>query len=85
MEVEEILEETIMLPTEIKQKINSYKSDLENIKTEIKKLQDLCKHEDFEIKSISESVINLRKFCKTCGCRMGYPTRKELIDDGYSI
>jgi len=72
-----------MTDDEIKETIDNYKKQLVMINLTVAKLQAHCKHKDTEIKSISQSVMDLKRICKACGTELGYPTKNELKNAGY--
>lgn len=50
----------------------------------LKKLRKNCKHSETVIKNIESGTFNLRKVCDFCGEYIGFPTNKDLKDNGYT-
>jgi len=74
-----------MTNEEIKDSIEAYKAQLVLINRTMQKIKENCKHHDTEVKTNSESVTTLKNFCKYCDTELGYPTKDELKNAGYSI
>ena len=51
----------------------------------LKKLRKTCKHSDTVIKNVEleSGAFKIRKVCDLCGEYIGFPTNKELKDNGY--
>lgn len=73
-----------MTNDEIKESVDNYKQQLRMINLTVAKLQAHCRHKETEIKSVSQSVMQLKNFCKICSAELGYPTKEELKKAGYS-
>ena len=72
-----------MTVNEIKKTVEEYKNQITILQTEINLIQESCNHEETEVRSISNSVMDLRMVCKACSMPLGYPTTKELKNAGY--
>ena len=58
---------------------------LKLIKAKLKELRKMCKHSEHKIKNINFGVgaSELRKVCNFCDKTIGFPTQKDLKDNGY--
>lgn len=67
---------------EILNKIQKLIEDKKNILNEIEDIQTNCMHKNgFDLVLLENSEI--KKLCKTCKLPIGYPTEKELKDNGF--
>lgn len=74
-----------MTNDEIKDSIDAYNAQLVLINKTMQKIKGSCKHNDTEVKPTSENVTTLKNFCKYCGTELGFPTKDELKNAGYSV
>jgi hypothetical protein len=70
---------------EIKQKAEELINMIKVVEEELVELRKTCKHSDYKIKDINFGVgaSKLRKMCKFCDKIIGFPTQKDLGDNGY--
>jgi ElaB/YqjD/DUF883 family membrane-anchored ribosome-binding protein len=67
---------------ENKQKVSQIKKDIKSLTDDLEKIQSECKHENTEIKFMSETN-SVKKVCKDCQYVIGYPTQQELKDNNF--
>lgn len=77
------LEESKMKPEEIKSAVDAHTNEIARLQELIAEAQSQCKHNDIEIKLVSEGTTQLLRVCKTCGSHLGWPTQAELREAGY--
>lgn len=69
----------------IKKKKEELNNNIKNSKKELKMLRMICNHPEIKVKNINieNSSLELRRVCKICEEILGFPTNKELSDNGY--
>jgi len=70
---------------EIKKEAEELKKEIEEKENKLMELRDTCSHSDYKVKDINGiGASKLRKICVFCGHIMGFPTGKDLKDNGYN-
>jgi predicted nuclease with TOPRIM domain len=71
---------------EIKKKTEELTERLKETEKELKNLRKNCKHLEYKVKDINfgSGMLELRKVCNFCDEKIGFPTKQDLKDNGYS-
>ena len=69
----------------IKNKQEELNKNIKDSEEALKELRKNCKHSEAIIKNVEleSSSFKVRKVCGLCGEHVGFPTNKELKDNGY--
>ena len=70
---------------EIRKMAEELVGKIKEVEDELKELRKMCKHSEHKIKNINFGVgaSELRKVCNFCDKTIGFPTQKDLKDNGY--
>lgn len=70
---------------DIKIKLDELTSRLKEVDSEIKDLRNSCKHLEIVVKdtNFGSGSSKVRKICKFCEEIVGFPTQKELKNNGF--
>ncbi|MEK6829319.1 MAG: hypothetical protein AABY15_04265 [Nanoarchaeota archaeon] len=71
---------------EIRKKALEIISIIKEAENELKLLRKLCKHSEYQVKDINFGIggSKLRKSCKFCDEILGFPSKDDLKNNGYS-
>lgn len=70
---------------EIKKEAEELIEEINEKEKKLKELRKKCSHGEYKIKDINGiGASQLRKICYFCGSIIGFPSKKDLEDNGYN-
>jgi hypothetical protein len=64
--------------------IRNLMEEKSKVSKEVEDIQKNCKHKEGNVIKFRACSNEVRRFCKTCDTLIGFPTEKELKDNGFT-